>query len=75
MADPVTVATGILALLQVIAPLVPDLHPAIVLAVETKDETLARRLIQEAIERQEFEAERIVKSAKAPKRGRKPAKR
>lgn len=64
----VPIAEGVLELLGLILPRVPELHPGIVAAVESRDETLARRLLQEALERDAFELERIAMSAGAPKR-------
>jgi hypothetical protein len=72
VSDIVPAVTTALELLNTVAPLVPKLFPDIVVAVESKDETLARRLLQEALERQAFRAARIAKSAKAPSR-RRPA--
>ncbi len=70
MSDPVTTVATALELLNTVAPLVSGLFPGVVAAVESKDQTLARRLLQEALEQNAFEAARIAKSAKAPWRKR-----
>lgn len=69
--DPLAVASGVGKFLDVVLPYVKGLHPGIVKAFESGDETLTRRRTQEAIERNAFELQRINASKGAPKRARK----
>ncbi|HSC87432.1 MAG TPA: hypothetical protein VLC09_09195 [Polyangiaceae bacterium] len=60
---------AVVKVLERLLPLALDLVPAIAGALENREDTTARRLLQEGLTRQALEEEAIGESAGAPHRG------